>query len=107
MLNNHQNPGTVNPADHSFPSAAALPVAASAPASASVKSSSGELQLPALRTSVAAKVAGKGLTQEVHAGSASQVRQIPVDVAPTSPPAKDYDGGRRRPGGLPVNVYIR
>jgi hypothetical protein len=107
MNNHHTNPGTVNPADQAFPPAEiSNPTPAPGPRAAG-SASNGEIQSPAIGPSHAAPVAGLGLTVEVHAGNASQVRTVEASVAETIPPAHDVDGGRQRPGGLPANVCIR
>jgi len=106
MLNNHQNPGTTNPADQAYP-AAANPQTAPTQASASATSSDGELQLPAMQAAQAEPSATRGLPDEVHAGSTSQVRKQPPRVVENMPPARDVQAGSHHPGGLPVNVYIR
>jgi len=108
MRNQSTNPGTVNPADQAFPAAGTNAVPATSPASASTTSSTGELQLPCLPVSRAAPVPGQGLAKNVRAGDASQVKNLPVDVALALPPAKNVTGGGVHPGtGLAANVCIR
>ncbi len=102
----HTNPGTTNPANQAFP-APLPPPAPHAPASTAAKSSTGEMQIPRLHTTKAPPSAILGLPVEIHAGSASQVKPQPAEVAETRPPAKNIDAGKSRPGGLPVNVTIR
>lgn len=107
-MNNHStNPGTVNPADQSFPAAGISPIPPATSARAAGNASNGEIQSPAQGPVWAEPVAGLGLPANVNAGDASQVRQVEASVAETMPPARNVDGGQQRPGGLPANVCIR
>jgi hypothetical protein len=105
-MSDHMNPGTTNPANQSYPAVKSSP-APRAPASASAKSSTGEMQFPALRTTRAAPSPTRGLPAEINAGHASHVRSQPAALAETRPPAKNIDACTNRPGGLPINVIIR
>lgn len=105
-MSDHCNPGTTNPADQSYP-AVVPPAAPQVPASAATKSSTGEIQVPALRASKAAPSTILGLAMEVNAGHASQVHALPIVVAETLPPAKNINADTNRPSGLPINVNIR
>jgi hypothetical protein len=106
MDNNHQNPGTTNPADQAYPRAAE-PTQPTAQASASATTSDGELQLPSLQPVHAAHSDVRGLPAEVNAGHASQVRSQSPGIAANRPPARDVLADCHHPGGLPVNVNIR
>ncbi len=103
---NHQNPGTTNPADQSYPAVIA-PSAPRTPSSASTVNSTGDMQLPSQLTTRAAPSTSRGLAANVDAGSASQVRTQPPTVAETRPPARNITANTSRPGGLPINVIIR
>lgn len=107
MNNHHTNPGTVNPAEQAFPPAGISTTTPTPGPRAAGAASNGEIQSPAMGPAWAAPVAGLGLPVEVRAGDASQVRPVEASVAETTPPARDVDGGQRRPGGLPANVCIR
>ena len=54
-----------------------------------------------------AKGTGTGLPAEVFPGSASPTMKIAATVAKCTPPAVDARGETDRPGGLPTNVNIR
>lgn len=103
---NHQNPGTTNPADQSFPPNL-QPSAPSSPASSSTINSSGDLQLPCQHSTSAPTGGPQGLPTEVNAGHSSQVRSQPAVIAETFPPARSVAAGTDRPGGLPKNVNVR
>jgi hypothetical protein len=102
----HANPGTVNPADQSYPSVGTnnLP---QEPSSSALTTSTGENFFPGVTASPADQCEVHGLPIEVHAGSVSHVRAMPPTQAVGTPPAKDVNASGSRPGGLPINVYIR
>ncbi len=107
-ISTHTNPGTVDPAAQAYPAAGIDSPPAREKASAALTSSSGELQLPALRPSWAKESPVRGLPAEVMADGQSQVRPVEAAVAETRPPARDVAAGSRRPGGgIPANVYVR
>jgi len=102
----HSNPGTTCPADQAYPAARQAEIP-SQPASAASSSSTGEISRPAVADDVAPQSIARGLPMEVHAGSASQVKSRPPESAEGRPPAKDVHAGSGRPGGLPMNVYVK
>ena len=137
------NPGTVNPADQGYPPAIGRSDQTRSStrfASASSVNSNGEQQHVCFdhnsdaSNGVTVQITGHGLPTEVHAGSASQTRNLtsvtaqttsqglPADVhagsashartlapiiAKTTNPAVTVQAGTNRPGGLPTNVYVR
>lgn len=103
---NHQNPGTTNPADQSYPPTL-RPSTPTTPASSSTINSSGDLQLPCQNTAVAPTGGPQGLPAEVNAGHASQIRSQPAVVAETFPPARSVSANTDSPGGLPKNVNVK
>jgi len=102
----HANPGTVNPADQSYP-AVQTDDAPKEPSSAALTTSTGENFFPGVMTTPAKECSVHGLAIEVNAGSVSHVRAMPPEQAVGTPPAKDVNASSSRPGGLPINVYIR
>ena len=102
----HANPGTVNPADQSYPAVKTdnLP---QEPSSAALTTSTGEMFFPGVVAAPADQCEVHGLAIEVNAGSVSHVRAMAPVEAVGTPPAQDVNPSASRPGGLPINVYIR
>jgi len=105
-MSDHANPGTVNPADQSYP-AVQTDNAPKEPSSVALTTSTGESFFPGVVASPADQCEVHGLAIEVNAGSVSHVRAMPPTQAVGTPPAKDVNTSGSRPGGLPINVYIR
>ena len=117
-MSDHQNPGTTNPADQSYP-AVQLPDLPAPPASAAATTSNGEQQRSSYLTTEAVPSIVRGLPVEVNAGDASQVRYQPpvASATPASGPTATSDGEQQRPAlhhaaadacpvrGLPVDVH--
>ena len=131
-LTTNTNPGCTNPADQTY-----TPVRTNSvppPASAAVTTSNGEQQRRESQPTPRAVSTGRGLAQNVSAGSTSQVRGIaavsaistgqglPMEAFPGSanlarsispeaaactPPATDVNACSGHPGGLPINVIIK
>lgn len=126
------NPGCTSPADQTY-----APVRTNSilpPASAAVTTSNGEQQRRENQPTPKAVSTGRGLTQNVSAGSTSQVRGLtlmkatstgqglPMEAFPDSanlaksispeeaactPPAMDVNASSGHPGGLPTNVIVK
>jgi hypothetical protein len=127
MHTTHTNPGVVDVSRQCFAPPAAP---TTTPSSTSLRTSNGELQLPALRATLPSPLQGRGLPAEVRPGSCarplatavavSTSSGLPVEVSPgcctrptvtdvalTTTPARDVSASVGRPGGLPKNVCIR
>ena len=102
----HANPGTVNPADQSYP---AVPTGnlPQEPSSAALVTSTGESFFPGVVASQADACEVHGLAIEVHAGSVSHVRAMAPEKVVGTSPAKDVSANTSRPGGLAIDVFIR
>lgn len=131
-LTTNTNPGCASPADQSYAPVRTNPIPP--PASAAVITSNGEQQRRENQPTPKAVSTGRGLPQNVLAGSTSQVKRIatvqaistgqglPMEAFPGSanlsknispeeaaytPPATDVNASSGHPGGLPINVIIK
>lgn len=103
LIENHTNPGTVDPANQAFPPD--LPSRTS-PCTCPLTQSTGEAQRPA---SVPGRAAPSplGLPANVDACAQNLSRPVRTTVAQTSPPASEARPGERRAGGIPVEVMVK
>jgi hypothetical protein len=129
----YTNPGCINPADQAAIPVRNAPAAPSLPCSLTI-TSDGDPQRLDIRPVPKAIVTAQGPTVNVSAGSASQAKAIkatkavstghglPAEAFPGSAnaamhmlpakatctmPAVSVDAGSGKPGGLPINVFIR
>lgn len=103
----HANPGTVNPADQSYP-AVQISHLPTEPASSGLVTSTGEGFYPGVVAAPADACEVHGLAIEVNAGSVSHVKAMPPEQAVGTPPVRDVKTNTARPGsGLPANIYIK
>jgi hypothetical protein len=131
-LTTNTNPGCTNPADQTYTPVRTNPIPP--PASTAVITSNGEQQRRENQPTPKAVSTGRGLPQDVLAGSTSQdrgltavravstgqgphieafpgsanlARNISPEEAACTPPATDVNACSGHPGGLAVNVNIK